>query len=146
MCLDVAAGEPSSTTVSTSMALIVTLSSSLRRISKVRSCCGKSRSEAVSTSQKPSSGRLSSGEGNAVTALQWRWPAIQRMTFGQECSLASTSSSVPKALELQDIGCGGFSTPMGQWAAMIMSTPSAWPRSSSRKSQSRRSSSSEMCP
>ena len=55
---DFHAGELVSTWGSTSVVTMEMLLSLLRKISHVRNCRGKSRSEAVSTSQKPNSGPL----------------------------------------------------------------------------------------
>src|ERR1039458_10410259 len=80
--IDFHAGELVSTTGSTLVVKMEMLLSLLRRISQVRTCRGKSRSEGVSTSQKPYSGWAGSGDGCGVTVFKWRCPAINRMTFG----------------------------------------------------------------
>jgi len=49
---------------------------------QVRNCWGKSRSDGVSTSQKPFSGWAGSGDGCGVTVFIWRCPAINSMRFG----------------------------------------------------------------
>ena len=49
---DLYAGEPDCTAGSTLVMMMETVLSLLRRMSKVRNCCGWSRSEQVSTSQK----------------------------------------------------------------------------------------------
>src|SRR5450759_192897 len=79
---DFHAGELDSTWGSTSVVRMEMLLSLLRRISQVRNCRGKSRSEGVSTSQKPYSGWAVSGDGCGVTTFTWRCPAINRLRFG----------------------------------------------------------------
>ena len=82
---DFAAGDPAATAGSTSVAMIEIVLSLLRRISKVRNCWGKSRNDAVSTSQKLRSGWSLKSDGLfgwAVIALMWRCPAIHKMRFG----------------------------------------------------------------
>ena len=66
---DFAAGDPAATAGSTLVITIEIVLSPLRRMSTVRNCWGKSRSDAVSTSQKPRSGWASSDDGCACQGL-----------------------------------------------------------------------------
>src|ERR1035437_241455 len=77
-----AASDPSSTWGSTSVVTMEMVLSLLRRIDQVRNCYGKSRSEGVSTSQKPHSGWAGSGDGCGVTVFIWRCPTINRRRLG----------------------------------------------------------------
>src|ERR1017187_758513 len=63
---DTAAGELVVTSGSMSVTRIEIELSVLRRISKVRNSCGKSRKDAVWTSQKPYSGRSGYGDGCGI--------------------------------------------------------------------------------
>jgi len=89
---------------STSVAKIEIVLSVLRTISNVRNIWGKSFNDAVSTSQKPSSGRVWSGDSCTVTAFIWRWPEIHRMRFGWLWRVSISCCSVISAAVFHNPG------------------------------------------